>query len=159
MMSQFTVKSIGKMHVYGETMEVQVEPQYIPALKALDGFSHITIVWWFDGCDSEEFRTVLEVPSPYRQSPDVMGTFTTRSPMRPNPIALTVAQILYIDDAAGIIQIAYTDANDGSQVLDLKPYIPSLDRVKAPEVLQWCVHWPQSIEESGTFDWESVFNF
>lgn len=35
MINQFTVKSIGKMHVHGETMEVQVEPQYIPALKAL----------------------------------------------------------------------------------------------------------------------------
>lgn len=158
-MSQFTVKSIGKMNVNEEGMFVQVEPAFIPALQALDGFSHIVIVWWFDGCDDEKSRTVLEVPSPYKQSPDVMGTFATRSPWRPNPIALTVAQVLYIDYEAGMIQIAYTDANDGSPVLDLKPYTPSLDRVKNPEVPDWCEAWPKSIEESGDFDWEAVFNF
>lgn len=158
-MSQFTVKSIGKMNVNEEGMFVQVEPAFIPALQALDGFSHIVIVWWFDGCDDEKSRTVLEVPSPYKESPDVMGTFATRSPWRPNPIALTVAQVLYIDYEAGMIQIAYTDANDGSPVLDLKPYTPSLDRVKNPEVPDWCEAWPKSIEESGDFDWEAVFNF
>ena len=117
------------------------------------------ILWWFDGCDDEENRSVLEAESPYKQGPDTMGIFATRSPQRPNPIALSVVQILYIDHEAGVIYIAYADARQGSPVLDLKPYTPSLDRVEHPQVPDWCGHWPRSLEESGDFDWENEFNF
>ena len=88
-----------------------------------------------------------------------MGIFATRSPIRPNPIALTAVEILYIDYDKGVIQIAYIDANDGSPVLDIKPYTPSLDRIEAPEVPAWCAHWPKSLEASGSFAWEEEFNF
>lgn len=88
-----------------------------------------------------------------------MGIFATRSPARPNPIALGTAQVIRIDHASGVIQIAYTDAADQTPVLDIKPYTPSLDRVESPAVPDWCSHWPKSLEESGGFDWESVFNF
>ena len=63
-----------------------------------------------------------------------MGTFATRSPERPNPIALTPAYVTYIDHENGIIGLAYIDANDGTPVVDIKPYTPSLDRVESPEV-------------------------
>jgi len=48
---------------------------------------------------------------------------------------------------------------NNSPVLDIKPYIPSLDRVENPIVPDWYEHWPKSCEESGDFDWESGFNF
>lgn len=158
-MNQFTVKQIGTMEMDGEGMFIKVLPEFIPALKNLEGFSHTDILWWFDGCDDEENRSVLEAESPYKQGPDTMGIFATRSPQRPNPIALSVAEILYIDHEAGAIYIAYTDARQGSPVLDLKPYTPSLDRVEHPQVPDWCGHWPRSLEESGDFDWENEFNF
>ena len=88
-----------------------------------------------------------------------MGIFATRSPIRPNPIALTAVEILHIDYEKGVIQIAYIDANDGSPVLDIKPYTPSLDRIEAPEVPVWCAHWPKSLEVSGSFAWEKEFDF
>ncbi len=53
-----------------------------------------------------------------------MGVFATRSPQRPNPIALSVAQVLRIDQEAGRIWIAYSDAEPGTPVLDLKPLYP-----------------------------------
>ena len=95
-------------------MYVKLLPEYIPALKSLEGFGHADILWWFDGCDDEENRSVLEAESPYKQGPDTMGIFATRSPQRPNPIALSVVQILYIDHEAGVIYIAYADARQGS---------------------------------------------
>lgn len=55
--------------------------------------------------------------------------------------------------------IAYIDANDGTPVLDIKPYTPGLDRVEKPGVPDWCCHWPESLEESGEFNWENEFNF
>lgn len=158
-MRQFTVNQIGKIIVNREGMYVHLEPEMIPALQALDGFSHINIFWWFDGCDNEKSRNVLTVPSPYKHAPHVMGTFATRSPERPNPVALTTARILHINQKDGIIQIDYTDANPGSPVLDLKPYTPSLDRVAEPDVPDWCGHWPKCVEESGGFDWENEFRF
>ncbi|TGE35785.1 S-adenosylmethionine-dependent methyltransferase [Desulfosporosinus fructosivorans] len=158
-MKQFAVNPIGKIETSEAGMLIEVTTQYIPALKELDGFSHVNVLWWFDGNDNNESRSVLEVPAPYKKSPLSMGIFATRSPFRPNPIALTVAQILYIDHAKGTIAIAYIDANEGSPVIDLKPYTPSLDRVEAPRVPEWCGHWPKSLEDSGSFNWENEFNY
>lgn len=158
-MKTFNANSIGTIHSSEEGTLIQIDPPYIPALKALDGFSHINVVWWFSECDSEEARSVLEAPQPYKHSPNVMGIFSTRSPIRPNPIALTVSEVLHIDYQNGTVQIAYTDANDGSPVLDIKPYTPSLDRVESPQVPDWCSHWPESLEASASFDWKKEFNF
>jgi tRNA-Thr(GGU) m(6)t(6)A37 methyltransferase TsaA len=158
-MKQFLVNPIGRIHIQGEEMSIELNKKYIPALKELDGFSHVNVIWWFDGFDNEEARSVLESPKPYKKSPDIMGIFATRSPVRPNPIAITAVQIIHIDHEQGIIQIAYIDANDNSPVLDLKPYTPSLDRIENPSVPEWCSHWPKSVEKSEEFNWENEFNF
>ena len=94
-MKQFTVRQIGTMEMDKDGMYVKLLPEYIPALKSLEGFGHADILWWFDGCDDEENRSVLEAESPYKQGPDTMGIFATRSPQRPNPIALSGADSLY----------------------------------------------------------------
>ena len=158
-MSNFTINSIGEICNNEDGTFIQLDKKYIPALQALDGFSHINVLWWFDGCDNEEMRSILEAQQPYKNAPEIMGIFATRSPMRPNPIALTAVEIINIDYEQGKIQITFIDANDGSPVLDIKPYTPSLDRVETPGVPAWCSEWPKSTEESGYFDWEKVFNF
>ena len=158
-MRNLQLTPIGKISVGANGTLIQLESKYIPALKALDGFSHLNIVWWFSDFDNDEMRNILETPQPYKKAPAVMGIFATRSPMRPNPVALTVVQVIRVDYDNGIIQVAYIDANDGSPVLDIKPYTPSLDRVEIPGVPEWCGHWPKSIEESGSFDWGNEFNF
>ena len=48
---------------------------------------------------------------------------------------------------------------DGTPVLDIKPYTPSLDSVETPGVPEWCSQWPKCTEDSWDFDWEAVFNF
>ncbi|WP_455543207.1 TrmO family methyltransferase domain-containing protein [Intestinibacter sp.] len=83
----------------------------------------------------------------------------TRSPIRPNPIALTAVEVVHIDFEEGIIRLGYIDANDATPVLDIKPYTSSLDRAENFKVPNWCAHWPNSLEESGEFDWENEFNF
>lgn len=158
-MNNFNVKQIGRISIGEEGMFIRLDSQYIPALKALDGFSYINVLWWFSNFDNDEARSVLETPKPYKKSPDTVGIFATRSPVRPNPIALSAAQIINIDHENGVIQVAYIDANDDTPVLDIKPYTPSIDRVEAPEVPDWCGHWPKCVETSGDFDWENEFNF
>lgn len=158
-MTAFEVHPIGTIKADEEGMFVKIDPMYIPALKALDGFSHINVLWWFSECDCKGVRSMLQTPRPYQDAPEVMGIFATRSPARPNPLALTACEVLDIDYDQGIIKIAYIDANDKTPVLDVKPYTPSLDRVENPGVPAWCSRWPRSIEESGLFDWEKVFLF
>ena len=158
-MQNFQLNPIGAIRVSEEGTFIELEPAYVPALKALDGFSHLNVLWWFSGFDTQEARRTLDVAQPYKAAPAVMGIFATRSPVRPNPIALTAVELIHIDEAQGLIQIAYIDANDGSPVLDIKPYTPSLDRVETPGVPAWCSHWPKSLEQSGSFNWENEFNF
>lgn len=156
-MQQFTVNPIGSIEMNEEGMFVRLDSEYIPALRGLDGFSHINILCWFHGCDNAAARSFLEMKKPYRSAPPVLGTFATRAPARPNPVALSAAQVLHIDHEAGVIWIDYTDANPGTPVIDLKPYTPSIDRVEHPQVPDWCAHWPANREASGEFDWENEF--
>jgi tRNA-Thr(GGU) m(6)t(6)A37 methyltransferase TsaA len=158
-MSNLAVHSIGKICSSENGTFIEVDKNYIPALQALDGFSHINVLWWFSEYDDEQSRSVLQTEQPYKGAPEVMGIFATRSPIRPNPIALTATEIIQIDLEKGIIQVTFIDANDNTPVLDIKPYTPSLDRVENPGVPAWCSQWPKSTEESGRFDWEKVFNF
>lgn len=155
----FEVSPIGRFYVDGEETGIRLNAAYAPALRALEGFGHVVVLWWFHQNDDPALRAVLEAPCPYKRGPAVMGTFATRSPYRPNPIGMTVSQVLAVDPARGTLRIAYTDALDGTPVLDIKPYTPSLDRVERPQVPAWCAHWPDSLETSEDFDWVSEFNF
>jgi tRNA-Thr(GGU) m(6)t(6)A37 methyltransferase TsaA len=158
-MNNFQVNPIGKIITKEGEMFIELKAEYIPALQALEGFSHLNILWWFSDFDTSEARNVFQVAKPYKNSPAIMGTFATRSPIRPNPIALTAVQVIHINYEKGIIQIAYIDANNDTPVLDIKPYTPSLDRIETPGVPEWCSHWPKSSEESSYFNWENEFNF
>lgn len=158
-MKNFKVNPIGKVNISERGMFIELESKYIPALQGLDGFSHLNVIWWFSKFDNEEARSVLKTPQPYKKAPEVMGIFATRSPVRPNPIALTTVQVIAVDYEMGTIEIAYIDADDGTPILDIKPYTPSLDRVETPGVPEWCNHWPASLEQSGSFDWGNEFNF
>lgn len=158
-MTTYEVNPIGTISNSEKGTFIKLDSKFIPALEALDDFSHINVLWWFSDFDSQQFRSVLNTPQPYKKAPESMGIFATRSPVRPNPIALTAVEIIDIDYSKGIIQIAYIDANDNTPVLDIKPYTPSLDRVENPAVPEWCSHWPKSVEASGDFPWNDEFNF
>lgn len=158
-MKQFSVKSIGKVCAKDGEMRIQLEKEYIPALTNIEGFGYVNVLWWFDKSDDLKSREKLIEKSLYKNSLELLGTFATRSPERPNPIALTCSYVTYVDHENGILGLAFIDADDGTPVLDIKPYTPSFDRVEEPIVPDWCSNWPKNVEESGEFDWESVFNF
>lgn len=158
-MQQFTLSPIGTVRVDENGMRLELLPQYVSALEGLAGYSHINALWWFDGCDNPASRAKTSEKSPYKGGPEVLGTFATRSPERPNPIALSCCEVVHIDKENGTLYLGYIDAEDGSPLLDIKPYTPSLDRVDSPSVPDWCAHWPKSLEESGDFDWDSVFAY
>lgn len=157
-MAELKLNTIGKIKSVDGEMKLVLDKIYAPALTGLNGFSHIQVLWWFSGCDNPKDRNNLTETKPYKQSPDILGTFATRSPMRPNPIALDCVQITYIDHENAEIGLTYIEAFDGSPILDIKPYTPCLDRVENPGIPAWCSHWPKCYEQSGEFDWENELN-
>ena len=159
MEQHFVLTSIGVVRAGGEGFRLELAPRYAEALRGLSGFSHLQVLWWFSGCDTEADRGRLCEQRPYRRGPDLLGVFATRSSARPNPIALSCCAVTGLDAARGAVELAYIDARDQSPVLDIKPYTPSLDRVERPAVPAWCRGWPADVETSGDFDWASEFNF
>lgn len=155
-MGKMEVRPIGKVVEGEEGPKIVLEPAYVPALRGLEGFSHVLVVWWFDRAEGQG---TLAEQKPYTKGPDELGVFATRSPMRPNPIAVSSVEIAYVDTAAAEVGLRYIDAFPGSPVLDLKPYTPSIDRIERPTTPEWCSHWPKSYEESEAFDWGAEFTF
>jgi len=157
--NEIKVCPIGKIEVKRDEMKIVLDGQYRAGLRGLEGFGHVQVLWWMDGCDNASNRAMLTQKKPYTKGPEMLGAFAMRAPERPNPIAVSAAPIAYVDEASGTIGLRYIDAFDGSAVLDMKPYTPSVDRIAQPRVPDWCSHWPGSFEESADFDWGAEFNF
>lgn len=155
--TNLSLTPIGQITANDQGWLIELSPAFRAGLDGLDGFSHVQVLFWCHHVDTPALRQVLSSPQPYKHAPDQLGTFATRSPVRPNPIALTPAKILALDVERGVIHVEYLDAEDGSPVLDLKPYQPCLDRVREVRAPTWCAHWPEFMEDSATFDWASEF--
>jgi tRNA-Thr(GGU) m(6)t(6)A37 methyltransferase TsaA len=153
------LQPIGVVRSGDEGFRLEIKPKYRPALAGLDGFGHVTVLWWPHKCDTPEARGVVEVPKPYKKAPATLGIFATRSEARPNPVLTTTVPLLHVDVQKGLLVMPYIDAEDGSPVLDIKPYQPCADRIRETRSPEWCRHWPQYAEDSATFDWESEFLF
>ena len=122
----FALYPVGEVKKQYGSIKLQIFNKYCDALKGLDGFSHVFVLYWFDRNDTPEKRSILQVhPRGNRKNP-LTGVFACRAPVRPNLIALSLCKILAIEN--GTIVIDKIDAFDGSPILDIKPYISSINR-------------------------------
>ncbi len=153
----YSLNPIGHVSVDDDGFALHIAEPYRDALIGLDGFSHLNVLFWCHYLDAPEYRSMVTADKPYKQGPDAVGIFATRSPARPNPIALTPAPVIDIDVDSGIVRIAYIDAEPDSPILDIKPYLPALDRIRDVGTPDWCADWPAYYEDSGAFDWGAVF--
>jgi len=144
----FEIHAIGHVQRDGNSIQLEIMEPFRPALKQLDHFSHVVVFWWADHFDNEEYRTMLQCQPPYAEE-KVTGVFATRSPYRPNPIAMTTCKLLDVDEENGIVRIADIDAFDGTQVIDLKAYFPVCDRVKTAHIPDWLEGWPAWMPDNG----------
>ena len=111
--------------------EIVLEDPYVPDLVGLDGFSHTIVLFWLHLSSAWE-------PHASEDGADerTRGTFATRSPVRPNPIGVTVVEIKGIE--GNTVRVHGLDAVDGTHVLDLKPYIHYGDRIDVTSEPDWC---------------------
>ena len=99
-----------------------LDPRFAPALKDLDGFSHVILVYHFH----HSKRVDLTV-TPFMDSVP-RGVFATRAPTRPNPIGISIVALRGVE--GNVLQLGNVDILDGTPLLDIKPYVPKFD---APE--------------------------
>ena len=109
-------KGLGAQH--DAEGELDILPEFEPGLADIEGFSHLFVIWAFDR--AKEPKLVVSPPSDNRPH----GVFATRSPRRPNPIALTVVELIRRDGP--LLRVRGVDMLDGTPILDIKPYLSSV---------------------------------
>ncbi len=105
-----------------------VDPAFQPGLLALDGFSHLILLYWL-GPQAD----ALTITPPFDGQP--RGVFATRAPLRPNPVGLSVVAYDGLD-GPGRLRVRYLDCLDGTPLLDIKPYLSSID-AEPDAVMGW----------------------
>lgn len=115
-----------------EALEARVvfEPEYRnpAALRGLEGFSHIWLVWVFDQAVRAEWSPTVRPPRLGGNAR--LGVFATRSPFRPNPIALSAVTLAGMEETrewGTVLRVRGADLMDGTPILDIKPYLPYAD--------------------------------
>ena len=98
------------------------------ALRGLEGFSHIWLIWEFSEAKRENWSPTVRPPRLGGNTR--MGVFATRSPFRPNPIGLSCVRLEAIrtdPDLGPVLDVSGADLMDGTPILDIKPYLPYCD--------------------------------
>jgi tRNA (adenine37-N6)-methyltransferase len=113
-------KGLGAKHP--EEGELRILPEFADGLADIEGFSHLYVLWVFDR--AEGYTLVSHPPTDDRPH----GVFATRSPRRPNPIGLTVVELLGC--SCNSLRVRGVDMLDGTPILDIKPYLSSIPEEK-----------------------------
>ncbi|WP_244636017.1 tRNA (N6-threonylcarbamoyladenosine(37)-N6)-methyltransferase TrmO [Chthonobacter albigriseus] len=107
----------------GGSARVEIDPVYRPGLANLSAYSHVILLYWMD----EAERDLLVQRPSHADGP--RGVFSIRSPARPNPIALSVARVLSLNESTGLLEVEQLDCRDNTALIDVKPYLPTIDSV------------------------------
>ena len=105
---------------------IELDVRWVGGLAGLDSVSHVVVLYWMDQARRD---LVLQAPHHYTER---RGTFALRSPVRPNPIAVSVARLLRID--GNTLTVVGLDCVDGTPLLDIKPYFSTTDSVPGAQV-------------------------
>jgi tRNA-Thr(GGU) m(6)t(6)A37 methyltransferase TsaA len=114
-------KNMAAARAAGRTARLELLPAFRPGLAGLYGASHVVILTWLDHAPR---NLIVQAP---RQAAEARGVFALRSPVRPNPVGLHVARLMALDQPAGRLELDAIDVLDGTPVIDVKPYLASID--------------------------------
>ena len=106
------------------------EPEYrVPeALRGIEEYSHIWLLWQFSECADKEWSPTVRPPR--LGGNKRMGVFATRSPFRPNPVGLSSVRLMGTEKTEKygvVLRVAGADLLDGTPIYDIKPYLPYVD--------------------------------
>lgn len=121
-------RQAGVVQTLRGTIILEKEYRTAEAIKGLDGFDYLWLIWGFSA--NRHAAKGVTVRPPRLGGNKHIGVFATRSPFRPNPLGLSAVRIDYIDyecDNAPVIHVLGADLMDGTPIYDIKPYIPYTD--------------------------------
>jgi tRNA-Thr(GGU) m(6)t(6)A37 methyltransferase TsaA len=112
--------------------KIILNDELVQGLDGIAGFSHIFVIFFMSQI-SEDKRMILKVHPRGRMDMPLLGVFATRTNLRPNPIGLTLVELLKVEGKT--LTVRGLDAFDGTPVLDIKPYDPwdTADKAAVPE--------------------------
>jgi tRNA-Thr(GGU) m(6)t(6)A37 methyltransferase TsaA len=140
--SEIVLKPIGVVRTAAVGDEVKdktkisrivIRNELAEALEGVDGFSHLFVLFWLHKIPEEKRKTLKVHPRGRRNLP-LLGIFATRTMLRPNPVGLTLVELIKIE--GNVLTIRGLDAFDGTPVLDIKPF-DSWDTAKTAKVPEW----------------------
>ncbi|MFX1507879.1 MAG: tRNA (N6-threonylcarbamoyladenosine(37)-N6)-methyltransferase TrmO [Promethearchaeota archaeon] len=123
---------------------IEIFPEYVDGLNDLEEFSHLHLIYHFHKSEGVKLKVIPFLDKKER------GVFSTRAPLRPNPIGISIVELISINHSENIIKIRGVDMLDLTPLLDIKPYIPLFDRRDAKT--GWISYSPQDIHEERTSD-------
>ncbi len=110
---------------------IAFEEQYAEGLKDLDKFSHVYLIYYFHKVKEPQLSVI-----PFNDKTHTpRGVFSTRTPMHPNSLGLSVVELVKVED--NIVTIKGVDILDGTPLLDIKPYIENFDKVEGEVRSGW----------------------
>lgn len=112
---------------------LEINPELEPALYGIEQFSHIQVFFWFDKLQPAA-NLLARVHPRGNASLPLMGRLATHSPHRPNPIGLSIVEL--IERKSNILTVRGLDALDGTPLIDIKPFTPNKElnaKARAPE--------------------------
>jgi tRNA-Thr(GGU) m(6)t(6)A37 methyltransferase TsaA len=113
--------------------QIVIHDELAEALDGVSGFSHVFVLFWLHQI-SDEQRKTLKVHPRGRKDMPLLGAFATRTMLRPNPIGLTLVELVKVEGNA--LTVRGLDAFDGTPVLDIKPF-DSGDTAETFKVPEW----------------------
>ena len=118
---------------------IEINEEYREGLKDLDGFSHAYLIYYFHKVKEPKLSVV-----PFNDRTHTpRGVFSTRTPMHPNSIGLSVVELVGVEGR--IVTIKGVDILDGTPLLDIKPYIENFDRVEGEVKSGWMKATPHEV--------------
>ncbi|MBL9050101.1 MAG: SAM-dependent methyltransferase [Tabrizicola sp.] len=114
-------KNLREARERGGAFRAEIDLPFRPALLGLSAGMAVILLYW----TGQARRDLAVLNPPHRDGPT--GVFALRAPSRPNPIALGVVRLLAVDHKAGVLELDALDAFDGTPLLDIKPWLPSVD--------------------------------
>lgn len=115
-----TVNFIGIVEkVEGDLSTILIYPQFASGLDGLDAYKRLYIIYWLHRGDNPACRATLRVVPRRHGATEERGVFSTHSPHRPNPIGLTIVDLLNFEGSKLLVH--GLDAFEGSPVIDIKP--------------------------------------
>lgn len=114
-------KNLREARERGGAFRAEIDTPFRPGLRGLAPGMPVILLYW----TGLVRRDMIVLNPAHRDGPT--GVFALRAPSRPNPVALGVVRLLSVDHGAGVLELDALDAFDGTPLLDIKPWLPSVD--------------------------------